>query len=199
MTSILDLFRMALAIHSSCFSLLRRKYDRPFELSAIYTHPVEKLSPPSDTEESRSRKTFALTVLAASSGVSSDGIRWTRRRASYYEKPWEGFEYKESNFKRTISASWYSSNTSKVDLRLPLKMVGSSGDLVRLYRKIMLHDYLRGMIVRRLRRSVKPTVAVSIPSTKIRPSVASTNRKKERARVLFPDPVRPRIPTLFRD
>ena len=47
------------------------------------TDPVEKFSPPSDTHESKSRKTLALTTLDASAGVSSDGMRWTRRRASY--------------------------------------------------------------------------------------------------------------------
>ena len=37
-------------------------------------------------------------------------------------------------------------------------------------------------------------MARSSPSTTIHPSVASTKRTKERARVLFPEPVRPRIP-----
>ena len=46
-------------------------------------NPVEKLSPPSDTDESKSRKTLALTMLDASVGASSDGMRWTRRSASY--------------------------------------------------------------------------------------------------------------------
>ena len=47
------------------------------------SYPVEKLSPPSDTEESKSLKTLALTMSDASAGVSSDGMRWTRRSASY--------------------------------------------------------------------------------------------------------------------
>lgn len=47
-----------------------------------FTHPVEKFSPPSETDESKLRNTFALIVSAASSKVSSDGIRCTRRKAS---------------------------------------------------------------------------------------------------------------------
>lgn len=57
-----------------------------------------------------------------------------------------------------------------------------------------MFSYLRGIIVSLLRRSVNPTVAISTPSTKILPLVASTKRKSDRARVLLPDPVRPRIP-----
>lgn len=60
-------------------------------------------------------------------------------------------------------------------------------------------DRLRGIIVSLLRRSVNPTVAMSTPSTNILPSVASTKRKNDRARVLLPDPVRPRIPILIID
>ena len=52
------------------------------------------------------------------------------------------------------------------------------------------------MMVKRLRRSVNPIFEVSTPSTRIRPSVASTNLKNDSANVLFPDPVLPRIPTL---
>lgn len=46
-----------------------------------------------------------------------------------------------------------------------------------------------------LRKSVKPIFEISTPSTTIFPSVASTNRKKESASVLFPEPVLPSIPT----
>ncbi len=46
-----------------------------------------------------------------------------------------------------------------------------------------------------LRRSVNPIVDISRPSITIRPSVASTNRKKDNANVLFPEPVRPKMPT----
>lgn len=51
------------------------------------------------------------------------------------------------------------------------------------------------MIVNRLLRSVNPILDMSTPSTRILPSVASTNLKNESARVLFPEPVLPRIPT----
>lgn len=47
------------------------------------------------------------------------------------------------------------------------------------------------MIVIRERRSVNPIVEMSIPSTAIDPEVASTKRKKLRARVDFPQPVGP--------
>ena len=53
----------------------------------------------------------------------------------------------------------------------------------------------RGMMVSLLRRSVKPILEMSNPSMRIRPSVGSTKRKNESAKVLFPDPVRPRTPT----
>lgn len=53
----------------------------------------------------------------------------------------------------------------------------------------------RGMMVSLLRRSVRPIFAISKPSMRIRPSTGSTNRKNDSARVLFPDPVRPRMPT----
>ena len=46
-------------------------------------HPVEKFSPPSDTGESRLRKTLAFTP-SSSSETSPSGMRCTRRRASYY-------------------------------------------------------------------------------------------------------------------
>lgn len=52
------------------------------EEGEMQRHPVEKFSPPSDTDESKLRKTFSLMVSGTSSGVPSDGIRWTRRRAS---------------------------------------------------------------------------------------------------------------------
>ncbi len=51
------------------------------------------------------------------------------------------------------------------------------------------------MMVNRLLRSVNPILEVSIPSTRMRPCVASTKRKKDKASVLFPDPVLPKIPT----
>jgi len=50
-------------------------------------------------------------------------------------------------------------------------------------------------MVKRLRRSARPIVEISIPSIRILPSVASTNLKKDSANVLLPDPVLPRIPT----
>src|SRR5205807_1662942 len=53
---------------------------------------------------------------------------------------------------------------------------------------------VRGMMVRRLRRSASPIFAMSIPSITIQPLVGSTNLKNDKASVLFPDPVRPRIP-----
>jgi hypothetical protein len=55
--------------------------------------------------------------------------------------------------------------------------------------------HIRGIIVNLLRRSVKPILDISRPSIRIRPVVASTKRKKDNARVLLPEPVRPRIPT----
>src|SRR5882757_2206446 len=54
--------------------------------------------------------------------------------------------------------------------------------------------YTRGMMVSLLRRSESPIVEISRPSTVTHPSVASTKRKNESARVLFPEPVRPRMP-----
>ncbi len=51
------------------------------------------------------------------------------------------------------------------------------------------------MIVSLLRRSVSPILDISRPSIIIRPSVASTKRKKDNAKVLFPEPVRPKMPT----
>ena len=56
----------------------------------------------------------------------------------------------------------------------------------------MLKD-LRGIIVSLLLKSVNPIVEISTPSTTILPSVASTKRKKERAKVLFPLPIRDRV------
>ncbi|SRR6266702_1462826 len=51
------------------------------------------------------------------------------------------------------------------------------------------------MIVNLLWRSVSPILDISRPSIIIRPSVASTKRKKDNAKVLFPEPVRPKMPT----
>ena len=51
------------------------------------------------------------------------------------------------------------------------------------------------MIVSLLRRSVSPILDISRPSIIIRPPVASTKRKKDNAKVLFPEPVRPKMPT----
>lgn len=51
------------------------------------------------------------------------------------------------------------------------------------------------MIVKRVRKSVRPIFDVSTSSTSIRPCVASTNLKKDRAKVLLPEPVLPRMPT----
>jgi hypothetical protein len=53
---------------------------------------------------------------------------------------------------------------------------------------------VRGIMVRLRRRSVRPRVLMSIPSMEIFPLLASTKRKNERARVLFPEPVRPTTP-----
>src|ERR1700683_2343531 len=94
------------------------------------TDPVEKFSPPSETGESKLRKTFALTVSAASCGVSSDGIKWTRRRASYLKLTRMKYStaMNERTVQLTISGSWYSSNTSRVERKVPLKIVGSSND-----------------------------------------------------------------------
>jgi hypothetical protein len=66
-TSTFERFKMARAIHNSCFS------------------PVEKFSPPSDTGESRFRKMLAFTVSSSKEALSSsDGNRCTRRSASNY-------------------------------------------------------------------------------------------------------------------
>lgn len=46
-----------------------------------------------------------------------------------------------------------------------------------------------------LRRSESPILEMSRLSMVMQPSVASTKRKNESARVLFPEPVRPRMPT----
>ena len=50
------------------------------------------------------------------------------------------------------------------------------------------------MIVNLLRRSLSPIFEMSISSTKMRPLVGSTKRKNDKARVLLPEPVRPRTP-----
>ena len=104
--------------------------------------------------------------------------------------------WKGSSEELTISTSLYSPNTSKVDLRVPLRTVGSSEERIKIVSHwLRVRRRARGMIVRRLRRSAKPILLVSRLSISIRPSVGSTKRKNERARVLFPEPVRPRMPT----
>jgi hypothetical protein len=46
--------------------------------------PAEKFSPPSETGESRFRKTLTLTSSCSFASTSSlEGMRWTRRNASY--------------------------------------------------------------------------------------------------------------------
>lgn len=49
-----------------------------------------------------------------------------------------------------------------------------------------VHRYVRGMIVNLDRRSVNPMSAILMPSTSILPSVASTKRKNDKARVDLP-------------
>lgn len=105
----------------------------------------------------------------------------------------------EERRRRTISASSYSLKTSSVERRVPLRIVGSSADAGPegqrdgCCRGTVGHS--RGMMVSLLRRSVSPMLAMSRPSMRMRPSTGSTNRKNESARVLLPDPVRPRTPT----
>jgi hypothetical protein len=85
----------------------------------------------------------------------------------------------------TISASSYSLKTSNVDRRVPLRMVGSSvpeANIRQCHVKKMI--LVRGMIVNLLRRSVRPTLDMSTPSTSMVPLVGSTNLKNVRARVL---------------
>ena len=143
--------------------------------------PLEKLSPPSLTGFARSRNTFLFRLSPSSSiSASSSFRRCTRRRAAY------------------ISATSYSSNTSRLDRSVPDKIVGSWG-----------------MIVTLVRRSVRPIFAMSasrtlaqvasssfrykpIPSITIRPCVASTKRKKLNARVDLPQPVEPTMPIFCR-
>ena len=50
-------------------------------------------------------------------------------------------------------------------------------------------------MVNLLLKSVNPIFEMSTPSTKILPSVGSTKRKKDKANVDLPEPVRPRTPT----
>jgi len=156
------------------------------------TDPVEKFSPPSDTGDSRLRKTFAFSVSSFSSAVS-DGIRCTRRSASY----WDIRQWWFGSIKRrhTISESWYSSKTSKVDRRVPERIVGSSAKTIERLKDTQVMVYSRGIIVNFDRRSVRPIFEISKSSTRIRPSVGSTNLKNDKARVDFPLPVLPRIPT----
>lgn len=87
MTSTLERFRIALAMHRSCFSLsfANISYEGGI-LEPTDTYPAEKLSPPSETGESRFRKTLTLIVSGVSSGTSSDGIKCTRRRASNFDR-----------------------------------------------------------------------------------------------------------------
>lgn len=75
MTSTRDRLRIARAMHSNCFSLCKNDVSCLPESKQEDLYPVEKFSPPSETEESRSRNTFALTAFSASAGVSSDGIK----------------------------------------------------------------------------------------------------------------------------
>ena len=126
-------FKMARAIQSSCFSLKRRTTSAQVisSMSGEDTHPAEKFSPPSETGESRLRKTLALIALVLASESSSEGMRWTRRRASYYARVMSVAEQDFAIETRTISTSSYSLKTSKVDLRVPLKMVGSSSERER--------------------------------------------------------------------
>ena len=133
-TSTFDRLRIARAMHSSCFSLQRCQPTSPLSRSAIGTYPVEKLSPPSDTGESRSRNTFVLTSSGSDAAASVEGIRCTRRSAS---------NLRASHGQRcgplkdlggpTISASSYSSNTSNVDRTVPLRIVGSSAKIYKRY------------------------------------------------------------------
>lgn len=80
--------------------------------------------------------------------------------------------------------------------KVPLRIVGSSVILaMRLSTPIEISDVnIRGMMVRRLLRSVSPIFEMSTPSIKILPAVGSTNLKNDNASVLLPDPVLPRIP-----
>jgi hypothetical protein len=54
-----------------------------------------------------------------------------------------------------------------------------------------------GIMVNLLLREAKSSFDISSPSMTIRPASASTNRKKLRANVLFPLPVRPQMPILI--
>jgi hypothetical protein len=141
MSNTFDLFKMARAMQSSCFSLYGGLI-RAIRNNAGPSHPVEKFSPPSDTGASRSRKTLALTAAAGPSS-SELGMRWTRRSASN----WKTFSI-TVNFKRllTISASSYSSKTSRVDRRVPLRIVGSSAKGSRCETHPYGPRFSRGMI-----------------------------------------------------
>ena len=111
----------------------------------------------------------------------------------------------------TMFASSYSPKTSRVERSVPLRIVGSSkeelkelpstwievltrDDRCKVDQRLLKVKERGNSSLNRLRRSVRPTLDRSTPSIKIFPSVASTNRKKDKARVLFPEPVLPRIP-----
>ena len=119
--STLARLRIARAMQISCFSLLHANKH------VGDSYPVEKLSPPSDTGESRFLNTLAFTIPGSSSDALPDGIRWTRRRASNCGTRMLNVLAGTKKLRLTISASSYSSKTSNVDLNVPLKIVGSSG------------------------------------------------------------------------
>jgi hypothetical protein len=132
-TRTLERLRIALAIQRSCFSL-QFMGRQTWTARCEFIYPVEKFSPPSETKESRLRNTFALIVSAASSEVSSVDIRCTRRKASNLKMTIIGFFLKRivnnkttETWTLTISASSYSLKTSRVERKVPLKIVGSSG------------------------------------------------------------------------
>lgn len=154
----------------------------------IRSYPVEKLSPPSETGESKSLNTFTFSSSFSTTGTSSDGMRWTLRRASNWKNVQSDEIPDKKIWSRTISASSYSLNTSNVERRVPLRIVGSSAWIFSMIFCWYQAKNLRGIIVNLLLRSVNPIFVISIPSTMIRPSVGSTKRNKERARVLLPLP-----------
>jgi hypothetical protein len=65
-------------------TLVRLRIARAIQINCF--SPAEKFSPPSDTGESRLRKTFTLSefIVVGSLASSSNGMRWTRRSTSYY-------------------------------------------------------------------------------------------------------------------
>lgn len=93
------------------------------------THPVEKLSPPSETGESKFRNTLIFSIVSSWSGMRSpEGMRWTRRRASYlFDLAGQRLDWRYIYEHRlTISASSCSLKMSRVVRRVPLIIVGSS-------------------------------------------------------------------------